>query len=120
MTACAISCSPLYASLLHCNCPSLCKGGKDVSDKTFHDHLKYHSARLSTAFNDFIATKAAAHLAACNPANVYPFSHSSQGRQHAEDNNLRSKQQWEDTFDMSGDIQDDHHVDATVRSGLDS
>ena len=38
----------------HCNCPSLCKGGKDVSNRTYREHAKH---QLSSAFNQFIATE---------------------------------------------------------------
>ena len=42
----------------YCNCPGLCKGGKDVSDRTYRSHAPYRIPRLSDAFNNFIAAEA--------------------------------------------------------------
>jgi len=46
----------------HCDCPTLCKGGTDVSDKTYRQHATYRTSRLSVAFNEFIASKTTARL----------------------------------------------------------
>ena len=42
----------------YCDCPALCKGGKDVSERTFRSHAQYRTSRLSDAFNNFIAAQA--------------------------------------------------------------
>ena len=47
----------------HCDCPTLCKGGKDVTDKTYRQHATYRTSRvLSAAFNEFIASETTARL----------------------------------------------------------
>ena len=45
--------------MLYCDCPVLCKGGKNVSDRTYRSHTQYRKSRLSDAFNNFIAAEAA-------------------------------------------------------------
>ena len=42
----------------YCDCPALCKGGKDISERTFRSHAQYRTSRLSDAFNNFIAAQA--------------------------------------------------------------
>ena len=42
----------------YCDCPALCKGGKNVSERTYRSHAQYRTSRLSDAFNNFIAAEA--------------------------------------------------------------
>ena len=42
----------------YCDCPTLCKGSKNVSERTYRSHAQYRTSRLSDAFNNFIAAEA--------------------------------------------------------------
>jgi hypothetical protein len=51
----------------YCNCPNFCKGGKQVTEKTYRDHASYQPSKLSDAFNEFIANETASCLGTHNP-----------------------------------------------------
>jgi len=53
--------------MLHCDCPTFCKGGKEVTQKTHQDHARYRTSKLSAAFNEFIANETASRLGTRHP-----------------------------------------------------
>jgi hypothetical protein len=90
-----------------CDCPVLCKGGKDVAQRTYRDHAKYRTPKLSADFNQFIASETSVHA---------PRHAASVGTSNPSDRDLECRSKRRREVGSIGGSWTEHGADPEVRA----